>query len=258
MDNQHGENISCMKWVMASIIVTLCQFAFGSPTFGEANKLYEQGNYQKARQAYEDILKEQPRAAEVYYNLGNCYFRQNELAKAILNYERTLKINPEFELAKENLNIANARKVDKVDAVDRQNMSSFWENKLRNLGARKLGMVSVISFALLGIMGFIFLTAKMGGIKKVAFSLSLISLLTGGVSLFLAVKTNQLAQSAQYGIVMVGKADVLTEPTSQARIAFVLHEGTKVKVEQNQSEWAEIALSNGTRGWIKAKTIEMI
>ena len=81
--------------------------------FAEANAQYAEGNYIEAANRYEQILAEQP-AAEVYYNLGNAYFKQGELAQAILAYERALRLQPSFDDAKHNLQYAQAQIVDNI------------------------------------------------------------------------------------------------------------------------------------------------
>ena len=80
----------------------------------QANQLYSEGEYRQAADAYEQLLQEQGVAPELYYNLGNAYFKAGEVALSILNYERALRLNPRFDDARYNLQLAQERVIDNI------------------------------------------------------------------------------------------------------------------------------------------------
>ncbi len=111
-------------------LISLLSFStvMANDSFKLANKLYDEKKYEEAIEQYELLIEEGNVAADVYYNLGNAYFKNNEIAPSILNYERALKLDPNNEDAAFNLKIANTKTIDKVEALP----SLFYENALAN------------------------------------------------------------------------------------------------------------------------------
>ena len=104
---------------------------YSQTTLTQANEAYGQEDYIKAIELYEQTLREQGVSSDLYYNLGNAYYKHNEFAKAILNYERALLLNPGNEDARFNLEMANTHIVDKIDLVGKFFLS-VWIDSLRN------------------------------------------------------------------------------------------------------------------------------
>ena len=136
--------------------------------FSDANQLYSDGNYAEAAKAYEEIITEQPNS-EVYYNLGNAYFKQNELAKAILAYERCLRLDPRNKDAKYNLAFAQSRIIDNVE----DNQAFFiksWLQAVRNMLREQTWItLSIIMFFIVLIGALLFALSKEQWLRKTAF-----------------------------------------------------------------------------------------
>lgn len=105
-------------------------FIFLTTLFAQANANYAEGNYTEAVEQYKEVLAEQP-SAEVYYNLGNAYFKQGELSQSILAYERALRLKPTMKDAKHNLQFAQTRIVDNIEDTQSFFLSS-WLKTVRN------------------------------------------------------------------------------------------------------------------------------
>lgn len=122
---------------------------YSQTTLTQANEAYGQEDYIKAIELYEQTLREQGVSSDLYYNLGNAYYKHNEFAKAILNYERALLLNPGNEDARFNLEMANTHIVDKIDPVGKFFLS-VWIDSLRNffvieyMGSHRNSFISIV------------------------------------------------------------------------------------------------------------------
>ena len=225
-------------------------------TFEEANQLYADGNYTDAVAAYEHLLQEHP-AAEVYYNLGNAYYRQNELAKAILNYERALRLKPYDKDARYNLQFAQSRIIDNIEDKDAFFIKK-WVTALRNLLAESTWCIIAIAMFLLTITGaFVFAFSRNIGLRKAGFHTAWIALLLSICSIGLAASLHHRDTARAEAIIMQGIVNAKASPDKSGTDLFTLHEGTKVTIRSTLSEWAEITVGDN-RGWIRLNTMERI
>ncbi|HQG68575.1 MAG TPA: tetratricopeptide repeat protein, partial [Paludibacteraceae bacterium] len=123
-----------MKRLISNIILIITLLASlplsaQSDAVKYANDLYAKGNFHAAAEQYEKILKNEGIAPELYYNLGNAYYKMNEIGLAILNYERALKLSPRFEDARFNLQLAQQKVLDNVN----YNQQFFIQRWITNL-----------------------------------------------------------------------------------------------------------------------------
>jgi tetratricopeptide (TPR) repeat protein len=151
-------------------------------TLQKANALYAQGNFEAAIQQYEMITQIQGISPELYYNLGNAYYRNGQLGKAILNYNRALLIAPHYNDARFNLSIAQQKVVDNVDVT-----STFflvqWVNNLGDLlPSNQWAMLSLAAFLLTLIMGLLYLFARSRYWRKISFNVAVFMLILSLIS----------------------------------------------------------------------------
>lgn len=259
-----------MKW-QTKIFVTLCLILFiltvktssvladhNQYLFDEANKLYQQEKYQEAIDNYLEILKNGYESWQLYYNLGNAYYKARQFGRAILNYERALKLSPKNEDVSFNLQIANLSIVDKI-VTPPQFFISKWLSELKSLwGIQTLTFVAIGIYLLttLLIVAKIF-TRKIGSQKLLSILLVPALTLLLVISLILVMRINE-ENTLHHAIVLVDKVDVLSSPEEQGTELFSLHEGIKFKVEEIRGEWAKISLVDGKVGWVKQKAFEII
>ena len=225
-----------------------------------ANELYEEKRYDEAIAAYESMLNTGVESAALYYNLGNAYFRMNDIAHAILNYERSLLLNPNNEDAKFNLELSQTKIVDKIDAVDTFFLRS-WINGLSGLmKSNSWATLSIITFLLfiIGLFGYVFGRYKI--VKKIAFFAACFLFLISLSSFFFAKMQKEKYMNREFAIVMDATVTVKSSPDESGTDLFLIHEGTKVKIRKvfENQEWLEIQLEDGNTGWIRVTTIERI
>jgi len=244
------------------IISLILSFVVGlqaqSSALKQANTLYTKTQYADAAKQYEKVLDTEGVAPELYFNLGNAYYKSNELGKSILNYERALRLSPTYEDARYNLDIAQQKVIDNIA----QNQSFFigkWIDAIiKALNSNQWFWFSLILFLLCLSSAFLFIFGSSRALRKVSFYMGSVLL---GVSLltvvFAGIRKDQLMNHHE-AIVMTGTVSVKGSPDKSGTDLFQLHEGTKVVVKSTLGSWVEIKLGNGNIGWVEQENIERI
>lgn len=214
------------------------------------NSFYQKENYEAAAQEYESVLELGYESAPLYYNLGNTYFRLNELGKAILNYEKALKLEPGDEDVIYNLRIAEARTIDKIQAVPKIFISEWWDVLLTSFSVSGWGVIFIIFYIiLLGLIAFYFLT-RSGSMQRFAFYFGVVNLSVVVIVLILFVSSYNRETSSSYGVLIEDTITTKQSPNQQSSDAFVIHEGVKFEIEETLNNWAKIKLEDGKVGWL--------
>jgi len=223
-----------------------------------ADSAYQQGNFAEAIRLYEEILT-QGEAAEIYYNLGNSYYKADHIAKAILNYERALLLKPGNEDIRANLEIARHKTVDKVDAIPKLFIVA-WKNDLVNsMSMDAWAKWGVFFFFLLIGSLYLFFFSKKTGIKKGGFTAAMVCIVLVVVCNLFANQQHKVLTDRIHAIVMSPSVTVRSTPSETGTSLFILHEGHKVQIKDNSMRaWKEIVLEDGKVGWIAISDIEVI
>lgn len=224
----------------------------------EAETAYTKEEYGKAIELYEGILKSTGDSPEIYYNLGNAYYKAGKIAAAILNYERALILDPGDGDTRFNLQMARQKTVDKIEPVDGFFLAR-WFRAVQN-------MASADSWAKMGIVGFIlfigclilFFFSKHIRLKKIGFYIGILLLFCiVMVNIFAANQKSELVNRT-HAIVFAPTVTIKSSPDASGTDLFILHEGTKVSVKSTLGDWSEIVLEDGNVGWMPSKDIEII
>ena len=224
-----------------------------------ADEAYVAGNYEQAIALYEQLLSQQGEAPAVYYNLGNSYYKSGQLAKAILNYERALMMNPGDGDIRFNLELARSKTVDKITPMSEMFFIA-WARDLANLlSANAWAKCGIASFLLFIIALSAYIFGRRLAVRKAAFFLALFLLVVCVVANASASYQKGVRQSRANAIVMLPTVSVKSTPDKSGTDLFVLHEGCKVEIkDDSMSGWKEIRLSDGNVGWLPASAIEVI
>ncbi|MDZ7342222.1 MAG: tetratricopeptide repeat protein [candidate division KSB1 bacterium] len=226
--------------------------------FDQANQLYQQEQYQQAIDKYLEIRNSGYESWQLYYNLGNAYYKTRDLGRAILNYERALKLNPKNEDIKFNLDLANLQVVDKIVVPPQFFMFKILSD-LKNLWSLKtLTFLTLFFYLLLTgliIMRILLRDIRVQRIVRIAWIPALILLLLVGTIFIVRIHEDS---TLHYAIVLVDKIDVLSSPDDQGTELFALHRGVKLQIEASRADWAKIRLADGKIGWIKKQAFEII
>ncbi len=228
------------------------------PRIAEAEQLYRENNFSAAAEIYENLIRQGWTSGEILYNLGNAYYKQGELGKAILNYERARRFlgnDPDLEL---NLKIANLRVPDRIEPLPRLFIIKLFQAVADLFTERTWGMLlSAAEWVLLGCLtGLLFL--RRPSLRRLMSSLFFVAAILGLFSAVFFVSEYWSAANNVDGIVLVASVEVRSAPEEASTELFTLHEGVKFRVLRQVAGWAEIHLADGKRGWMPASAFEVI
>lgn len=228
----------------------------------QADAAYNEGNFQQAISAWEEEKEIQKKigleSPELYYNLGNAYFRANEIAKARLYYERALLLDPGDRDIRHNIDYVTTKIEDKILIADTFFLS-VWFNAVQNLfSSNAWATLAVISFILFVICLSAFFFVRYITVKKIAFYASIVLILIVIFTNIFAFGQKNKVEHRNTAIIMAGSASVVSSPDINSKELFILHAGTKVSITKEDRNWLEIEIDNGSVGWIQRDKLEII
>lgn len=227
-------------------------------TKAEGDSAYIRNDFATAIQIYESLLQK-GEAPEIYYNLGNSYYKSGDIARAILNYERALLLSPGNADIRANLDVARAKTIDKVTPIPEIFFVSWTKSLINCLSVDAWAKYGIVFFLLLLISLALFLFSRQIRLKKTGFILGIVCLVfTILCNVFAAQQKKALSQRNK-AIILSPSVTVRSTPSESGTSLFILHEGRKVEIKDNtMHEWKEIILEDGKVGWIQASSIEII
>ena len=219
---------------------------------------YIKNDYKSAIQIYEALL-EKGEAAEVYYNLGNCYYKTNDIAKSILNYERALLLDPGNTDIRVNLEMARAKTVDKITSIPDIFFIAWIKSLINCLSVDAWAKCGILFFILFLVAVALFFFSKQASLKKGGFIGGIVFLILVVLSNVFASQQKAVLVNRNAAIVLVPSVTVRSTPSESGTSLFILHEGSKVELKDNSMrEWKEIRLEDGKVGWVPTSSIEVI
>jgi len=244
------------RWLILSLVFSfaISALAESNPLQNQmesANQAYLAGDFTQAVEQYEHIIAEGYESAVLYFNLGNAYFKMNQMPAAILFYEKARKLDPTDESIRFNLELANSRIIDKIDPLP-EFFPRTWFRTARNLySSDQWAKAGVVGFILLLVALFIYFAAGSIMIRKISF--------WAGVFLFIVISLSWIFSISSYkeftqkdaGIIFTPTVTVKSSPNKNSIDLFVIHEGAKVFITDQVEDWSEIRLVNGNVGWLK-------
>jgi len=223
-----------------------------------ADSAYIRNDFTTAIQIYEMILRT-GESADIYYNLGNSYYKIGDIAKAILNYERALILKPANKDIRSNLEIARAKTVDKVTDVPELFFITWLKSITNSMGIQSWAIIA-ISFFLLFIVSiyFFFFSTKIVA-RKTFFILALFFLVFCVIANISAAFQRKVRLNRMNAIIISPSVTIRSTPNDNGTSLFILHEGRKVFIkDDSMKDWKEIQLEDGNVGWVKKNDLEVI
>ena len=228
-------------------------------TKAQADSAYINNDFASAISIYETILQNDGESADIYYNLGNSYYKMDNIAKAIVNYEKALVLNPANGDIRFNLELAQSKTVDKVTPMSEVFLVTWMKNLTNLMSEKGWAKLGIISFILMLLMLALYFFGKKISMKKVGFISAICLLFICILANFFASSQKDKAQSHGSAIIMTPSITVKSTPNEGGTDLFILHEGRKVNIKDNtMREWKEIQLEDGNAGWVPASAIEII
>ncbi|QSB27569.1 tetratricopeptide repeat protein [Flavobacterium sp. CLA17] len=241
------------------LFLLISQVFFAQSSFEKGNDLYQNGKYQQAVEEYENIIKEdKQQSAELYYNLGNCYYKLNKVAPSIYNYEKALVLKPGDPQTLNNLKFAKKLTIDEIKEVPKVGFAKLIQNFTGIFDYNTWAKISVA-------IGFIFLLSFIGYyfsqhtlVKRIYFIGMFIILVALLLSVAAGMSEKDHFDNDRPAIVFAEICEVRSEPQKAGSAIILLHEGAKVYVIETMDKWKKIELTDGTEGWIDASTIKEV
>lgn len=249
--------ISLLSLVLVALLGSSRVYA-QQELLNEATVAYDSAQYQRTIDAYEQIATQYGVNPELYYNLGNAYYKLKNYPKAIVNYERCLLFDPNNGDAQQNLELASLQCVDKIEAIEPM-IFVTWSNAIRNLLSCDGWGYFGIFFFLLFLVGCItYFFGRRTSLRKLGFYGGIVAILLCLISIHYAGAQRDRIMHREYAIVMTPSVIVRSSPAESGTQLFTIHEGLKVRVRETLSGWSEIELSDGNVGWMPSDGLEVI
>lgn len=224
-----------------------------------ADSAYAQENYSEAAQIYQTLIDSLGESAVLYYNLGNCYFRQDSIARAILNYERARLLDPTDDDLAFNLEMARTKTVDKVAPANDMFFVTLFRSLVLSMTVRGWKILGISAFVLMLLGAAVYLFAPALIAKKMGFTAAVLLLIICIFANIAAAQQRSQVQHRTGAILMAPSAVVKSTPSASGTDLFILHEGTHVQiVDDSMREWVEVRMSDGKEGWLQRNEIEVI
>ncbi|MCU7492518.1 MAG: hypothetical protein ACM3UR_07280 [Bacteroidota bacterium] len=224
----------------------------------KANSFYQQGSYDKAIEIYQKIVSDGYSGKELYYNLGNSYFKVGMIGYAILNYEKAQKISPNDEDVAYNLKIANARTVDKIEAMPKIFLVRWWEELLNLFSVNGWTLFSYFVYlTFLAIIGWYFFARRQALQKWILIS-GLAFAAVFLLSIVILISRYNYDNGKEYAVVTQSSVTVKLSPDEHSGDAFIVHEGIKVSLEDKVDSWVKVKLADGKVGWLSEGEMKKI
>lgn len=252
----------CMRRLIYIIALALMSAgAYAQTDWETANQAYADGNYEEAIIGYENLLQSSEVAgaarAEALYNLGNSYFKTGENARAILAYERCLRLVPGHQDAKFNLQFAESRIIDNIED-HHQFFLLQWAQAIRGWLSEQTWLLwSIVLFVLCLTGLFVFAFMRKTAVRKTAFYTSVLAMVLSIIAMWAGLSLHHRDMAKEEAIIVQGVVNAKSSPDKSGTDLFVLHEGTKVRIGDTVGEWCEIHVGDNI-GWIREGALERI
>ena len=226
--------------------------------FSQANELYNKGSYIEAINNYKEIIKNDFHSAELYYNLGNAYYRLDSIASSVYYYEKALQLNPNDRETIDNLELINKTLVDEIDPITIPLIESILNRVSNIFYFETWGYISIFFSFLIVALFLSYYFANSSRVKRLTFVLLCISSIFMLVSLINGNKGYNNYINNEYAVIYSYETDLKTEPNYRSETLFMLHEGTKIQVLENYNNWIKIRLVNGQVGYIQLIDVKIL
>lgn len=240
------------------MILMLMPLSANAITKQNADDEYAKGNYQQAIKDYQEILKTGV-SSEIYYNLGNAYYRTDNITQALLAYERALQLSPGDNDIRFNLQYARSKTIDKITPETEMFFVTWYHSLVNFTSVDRWANTAIVSIVMALLLILVFLFAPQMWARKSGFYGSAAFLLLFAFANLFAFQQKHELETKQGAIVIAPTVNVKKTPAASGTDVFVIHEGTRVDItDRGMKQWRGIKLADGREGWLKTSQIEEI
>jgi len=226
--------------------------------FNKGVTLFTSGSYEEALQVWIDIYSTGYRSVSLNYNIGNAYFKLNNIPGAILFYERAYLLNPADEDVNYNLQIARTLIVDRFREIPELFFVRWYNYVSLFFTANTWAELSLVSFILCLLLLSLYIYSSKYKNKVIGFWFALIFIVISASSITFSLRNKTLVYDSHKAVISTPLVNGKSSPDASGTDLFILHEGTKVTIEDEVGEWFEIRLSDGNKGWVPVNCLNII
>ena len=251
-----------MKKILLLIYLISSGFLFSQSEneeyFNLGIELYNNGNYNEAIIKFKEIIEKGEHSENLYFNLGNAYYKVNDIPNSIFYYEKALKLNPKNKDVLNNLAFSKNMLIDNIENLPQNQVSEFLNSISETLNVNQwltLGITFLYLFLITFILYFFSTKSVLKKNYFIAFSILFFLFFS---SIFVGLNKFEKQKYDIEAIIFDNKIDFRTEPNYRSEILFNLHEGTKVVIKEELNDWALVEIADGNKGWIELQSIKKI
>mgnify|MGYP001159974192 CR=1 FL=1 len=251
-----------MKKILLLIYLISSGFLFSQSEneeyFNLGIELYNNGNYNEAIIKFKEIIEKGEHSENLYFNLGNAYYKVNDIPNSIFYYEKALKLNPKNKDVLNNLAFSKNMLIDNIENLPQNQVSEFLNSISETLNVNQWLTLGITFLYLFLITFILYFFSTKSALKKnyfIAFSILFFLFFS---SVFVGLNKFEKQKSDIEAIIFENKIDFRTEPNYRSEILFNLHEGTKVVIKEELNDWALVEIADGNKGWIELQSIKKI
>jgi tetratricopeptide (TPR) repeat protein len=237
--------LGCFLTVRACLAVDLQSLVIAG------NEYYSKNEFEKAIESYKAVIDSGYTSAELYFNLGNAYFKTHQVTLALLNYERAAIIDPHDPDIQNNLQLAKTFVTDEINPIPGFIVKQWFTDIVKLLRSNTWAVISIISFNLTLLCLLVYLFSRRIILRKVSFWTSVVMIIISSLNFTFAFQRKKMDTQHHTALIQVPSVTVKSSPDDSGTDIFQLHEGTKVTIVDQLGEWREIRIVDGNQGWLK-------
>jgi len=240
------------------VLVSVLGWGQNNALFEQGKEHYKNGKFTEAVNSWEKVLSNGAHSAPLYFNLGNAHYKLNHVAPSIYYYEKALQLAPADAAIKTNLKFAENARIDAIEPLPKTIFKRWYEQLAGVLTYDGWAVTAVVGGILFVVLFLSYWFAAVERKKRLFFSTSIVSVVVLFVGLVMAYQTYGDVLKDQPAIVFSESTEAKSEPNMGSENAFVLHEGTKVQITEEEDNWVHVLVANGKDGWIPASDVKRL
>lgn len=247
------------SFIAVIVFIPLIMLADSAKTlFDRANESYAKGDYENTVALCDSLIKNNIESAAIYFNLGNAWFKLDDVPKAILYFEKARKIEPNNEDINYNLQLANTKIADRIEAVPEFFIKTWWKKLVFYFNEEQWTSINITIFIVFLLFVVIFSVSKKSKIKSITLGLLLSFFVLSVISGFIGFRSYKIKTTHNTGVIFTPTVNVKSAPDEGSSTLFILHQGSKVELMEESSTWEKVKIANGSEGWVLKTDFEKI
>lgn len=224
----------------------------------KGNQAYAEENYESAITYYDSVITAGYESAKLYYNMGNAYFKQNELAYALLYYERAKQLAPGNAKIQHNLAFARQKQKDDIEQLPVMFYVKWWQTINELFSLKTWALLAIVFAFVVSAFWILFIASRSKGAQRRFFWISFITSIIFIILMIITIRNYTHQQEEKEAIVFASVITGKSSPDADSKDLFVIHEGLKVHILNKIGDWYEVRLPDGTVGWLPGESIKVI